>query len=535
MVADIPAEKLFPNRLTAFLEVFGSAQAQTPAAAAAFADDRDGFVVLYPERRRLYRYDVLGGLTRKTTTDSAGPQTPVSVAWSDEPAGFLVGFDTGRVWRFTPDLEAVREHSTVSDGLVPRHLAAAGPARYAADGTVVIRFGAAGPARVELPGPIGRLLYAEPIDLLLAALPGRVVALTRALDRAWEVAHPGGPAVVGCGPDGDVWMALSTGRLWRLTGADRTRAGDAATAPEPTGLVVLEGAVVVGGRGGRLVVHDPTGRPLGGDDLLTAVNGLAAGGGNCLVAATDRGPSVLQPHPDLLRRAAGDAREAARTVDDWVRRWAGGDREARTHRPLLDAVDLADWPRVLALQAAFRDRAQADTAARQLVSRLRALDPNKADYLFPTKPTRPVFIDGSNVARSHWQGPPNPAQRSRLAALLAVRDKLAEYRNPTLYPVITVVDSTERHRSDMPDRLVQLIGDGVIEETPTKREADALILNRIRDRRWYDCQIVTNDKRLYEAHAEMLPDAPRGWYERVRWAFRVDPRTNEVTIVERSQ
>jgi hypothetical protein len=164
---------------------------------------------------------------------------------------------------------------------------------------------------------------------------------------------------------------------------------------------------------------------------------------------------------------------------------------------------------------------------------MRRADERKAARLCAR--TRPAIIDGSNVSRHHWNTDTRPNRRSRLAAIIKVRDALLRETSPFLYPVVIVVDVTERHTSDDPAALKRMIGQGEVLETPSKREADALIFTLVKAHDWSDCQIVTNDNRMFEAHAHVLPGKDLEWYREVQRPFAIHQNTGEVYFPPRSR
>jgi hypothetical protein len=196
-------------------------------------------------------------------------------------------------------------------------------------------------------------------------------------------------------------------------------------------------------------------------------------------------------------------------------------------------VNLLDWPAACAFQSIFLDRRRLDPAACGAVeAAVRLADPRAAAVLCAR--TVPAILDGSNVSRYHWRGR-RKGLTSSLQAILRVRDALLLESNPVLYPIVIVVDVTERGSTDAPERLRDLIEAGEILEAPSRREADALIFSLVRQGRWWECQIVTNDNRMFEAHPEMLPEQDAEWYRRVQRPFVLRPNTDEVYFPERSR
>jgi hypothetical protein len=300
-------------------------------------------------------------------------------------------------------------------------------------------------------------------------------------------------------------------------------------------LAAIEGTVAIGTLKGQILLYDTLGRKLGCDDLQTAIYHACATEGDMLALSTARGPTVIKPRTEL---ALGTREQVVRehalaSLLEWERAAQSG---ASLHRLLKDQVqrvDLMHWQEVCALQALLSQRRALQPALYDKIeTALRFVDPRKAARLCAK--TRPVIIDGSNVSRHHWGNEQKARKQARLAAILRLREKLAGEANPVLYPLLVVVDVTERHHTDDLASLKRMIDEGEILETPSAREADALILNLIRTNSWLDCHVVSNDRRMFDAHAEMLPGADRSWYERVRMAFTINPRTHEVYFPERS-
>jgi hypothetical protein len=226
--------------------------------------------------------------------------------------------------------------------------------------------------------------------------------------------------------------------------------------------------------------------------------------------------------------------QALATLLEWEQAAQSGTTLHRVLKEQIRQLDLACWQEVCALQSQFAQRRVLQPALYEKIeTALRFVDPRKAARIC-TK-TKPVIIDGSNVSRHHWNNERKEKKHARLAAILRLREKLAGQTNPVLYPLIVVVDVSERHYTDDLASLKRMIDEGEILETPSAREADALILNLVRANGWQnDCCIVSNDRKLFDDHADMLPGTDRRWYARVRMAFTINPRTLEVYLPERS-
>jgi hypothetical protein len=461
---------------------------------------------------------------------------PLCIAWNEERCEYLIGFNDCRIRRFNARLEAVGS-LPVPDQFEPRLLVCGGGHVYVSDlGERIVRLGVQGDVQhqVALPGKICHLAYAEVRRCLIASTANRLIGLDPDLRTIWSVDHFATQSTVATSASGDVWIALSSGHLWRL-GSDNRKLVDVPIPPHVRTLAALEGAVAVGILQGQILLYDTLGRKVGGDDLQTALYHACATEGDLLVLSTAKGPTVVKPLPELTLRTREQAvrEQALSSLLEWE---LAGQSGAALHRVLKEQMrqlDLTRWQEVCALQLQFAQRRVLQPALYDKIeTALRFVDPRKATRICAK--TKPVIIDGSNVSRHHWNNERKGKKQARLAAILRLREKLAGETNPVFYPLIVVVDVTERHHTDDLASLKRMIDEGEILETPSAREADALILNLVRANGWLDCQIVSNDRRLFDAHAEMLPGTDRRWYERVRMAFTINPRTHEVYFPERS-
>ena len=344
-------------------------------------------------------------------------------------------------------------------------------------------------------------------------------------------------------PNGEIWAALGTGRLIRLSWPEQAHAQTTVDVrlhlrASVRSLLVLDHIIVAGSERGELVVFDQQGREIGRDDLGVDLGHLSSGLRNLILASTGRGPAVFKLAPSVLieTEQAALRERALQTVIGWEALVARGAPQplSKVFGVFFQALDLARWPEVVAYQHAVLLRRQTNPVAfRKIEAVMESLDPRKTACLCTR--TRPVFIDGSNVSRDHWKGTRDENRRSRLGAILDMQLALSQETNPVLYPMITVVDVSERHWIDDHAELVRLIEEEQILETPTTREADALILNLIRKNGWLDCEIVSNDKHLFEDHKEMLPEGNDRWYDKARRAFVIQPKTGQVSFVPQSR
>ena len=525
--------KLFkPGQLGCFIECGGYDALQSPAKMSVFNSEDDCFVAIFPGKQRVYRFDSFGALCEKFRSDAM----PLCIAWNEERCEYLIGFDDRRIRRFNARLEAVGS-MPVPEQIEPRLLACGEGDVYVSDlSERILRLSAGGDVQhqVTLPGKVCHLAFAEARRCLVASTGNCLLGLDPDLRTSWTINHFASQSTVATSTSGDLWVALSSGHLWRL-GSDNRKLVDVSIPPHIRTLAALEGAVALGTIQGQILLYDALGRKVGGDDLQTALYHACATEGDMLVLSTAKGPTVVKPMPELtLRTREQSVREQAlASLLEWEQAAQSG---AMLHRELKEQIrrlDLTRWQEVYALQSQFAQRKVLQPALYEKIeAALRFVDPRKAARLCAK--TTPVIIDGSNVSRHHWNNERKAKKQARLAAILRLREKLAGQTNPVFYPLIVVVDVTERHHTDDLASLKRMIDEGEILETPSAREADALILNLVRTNSWLECQIVSNDRRLFDTHAEMLPGADRCWYERVRMAFTINPRTHEVYFPERN-
>ncbi len=525
--------KLFkPTQLSCFIECGGYDGLQSPAKMSAFNSEDDCFVAIFPGKKRVYRFDSFGALCEKFRSDAM----PLCIAWNEDLCEYLIGFDDRRIRRFNARLEAIGSLS-VPEQLEPRLLACSGDDVYVSDlSERIIHLGAQGDVRhqIALPGPICHLVFTAARRSVIASTATCVVGLDPDLRMLWKIDHFAEQSTVAATATGDLWIALSSGRLWRLDRDNQILVD----VPIPSGtrtLAAFEGAVVVGTLQGQILLYDALGRKVGGDDLQTALYHASATEGDMLVLSTAKGPTVVKPLPELTLRTREQAmrEQALASLLELEQAAQSGTTLHRVLKEQMRRLDLTRWQEVCALQSQFAQRRMLQPALYEKIeTALRFIDPRKAARLCAK--TRPVIIDGSNVSRHHWNNERKGKRQARLAAILRVKETLADQINPVFYPLIIVIDASERHYTDDLTRLKQMIDDGEILEAPSRREADALILNVVRNNNWLDCRIVSNDRKLFDAHAEMLPGTDRRWYERVRMAFTINPRTHEVYFPERS-
>jgi serine/threonine protein kinase len=520
-------------QLRCFVECGGYDGLLSPAKMSAFNSQDECFVSIFPGKQRVYRFDLFGALCEKFRSDAM----PLCIAWNEERCEYLIGFDDRRIRRFNARLEAVGS-MPVPGQIEPRLLACGEGDVYVSDlSERILRLSAGGDVQhqVTLPGKVCHLAFAKVQRYLIASTPNRLISLNPDLRILWSVDHFASQSTVTTSVSGDIWVALSSGHLWRLDN-DSRKLVDVSIPPNVRALAALEKAIVVGTIQGQIQLYDTLGQKVGHDDLQTALYHICATEGELLVLSTARGPTVVKPLPELTLRTRQHAvrEQALASLLEWERL---AQSDVALHRVLegyIQRLDLTRWQEVCALQLQFKERMRLQPAVYgKIEEALRFIDPQKAIRI--CQKTKPVIIDGSNVSRHHWNNERKEKKHARLAAILHIRDKLASETNPVFYPLIVVVDVTERYYTDDLASLKRMIDEGEILETPSAREADALILNLVRANGWQnDCCIVSNDRKLFDDHADMLPGADQGWYELVRMAFTINPRTHEVYFPERS-
>lgn len=519
-------------KLSCFIECGGHDGLQSPAKMSVFNSEDDCFVAIFPGKKRVYRFDSFGALCDKFRSDAR----PLCIAWNEDRSEYVIGFDDNRIRHFNSRLEPVGTFPS-PEQVEPRLLTCGGGYVYVCDlSERIVRIDSDGnvECQVDLDGKICHLAYSDARQSLIVSMTGSIVGLDLALRTVWKLDHFAPQSVVAAASSGDLWVALSSGHLWRVN-ADNQKIVDVIVPPHIQTVASLDQAVALGTLQGEMLLFDMLGQKVGGDDLKTTLYHVSSTEGDILVLSTASGPTVVKPQAELfLRTRERGARERAmETLLEWERSAQSGGSLHRLLKEHLRRLDLTHWQEVYALQSQFLQRRALQPALYEKIeTALRFIDSRKAARV--CEKTKPVIIDGSNVSRHHWGNNQKKKRRARLAAILRLREKLASDVNPVLYPMIIVVDVTERHHTDDLASLKRMIEDGEILETPSSREADALIFNLVKSNNWLDCCIVSNDRRMFDAHAEMLPNADRDWYDRVRMAFTINPRTNEVYFPERS-
>lgn len=524
------------NSLKSFREYGSDEELGTRASLSVFTSDGHRFLTAFPDAGRLFLFDADEGLLVKRRTGEG--DIPVGLCWCEPLAEFLIGLSTGVIHRCNFLLEP-ESSFRLSAGFVPRHMIYAAGALFVSDGEFRLARVLPGgvPEEFQFPERILQLGFSEGHDRLLISFPGRVVAFQRTGQPDWQIEHQSPSAIFACAPNGEIWLSLSTGRLQRRSAEGQQVLVDVALPSVAQSLVVLDRLAVVGFAKGELGLFDLRGRELGRDRLGVGLSHLVAGAADLLVASTDTGVSVLTPNATLVTASAGQDSEAidraTRTLMGWEQDLKSGRAIASAVRGFVKELNLVEWPFVIAFQEAYRQREQISPAEcfriREFMERQ---DARKAACL--CRKTRPVIVDGTNVARDHWHD--RKGLPSRLAAILRMRAKLEEEQNPVLFPIIVVVDNNEKRLSDDQPELLRLISNGEILAATANREADALILTLVKQHNWMtNCEIVSNDKGLLEAHREMLPEADRAWYENVRRAFTIDPKNLIIQFISRSR
>ena len=526
--------KLF-NGLRTLAECGGFATATHPPRLSIFTPSDDSFVSLFPGRRRLYRFDTFGRLCEKRSSQAI----PLAALWDEESEEYVIGFADGHIQRYDARLEPTSGFQ-LPGGLEPRCLACTGDTLFVADRrrphvVAMSRQGNIIMSR-SLTGRVCDLDFSEKRGQLVVGLERAVSVLTPALAVCWQADHDAPHTGVSCSSSGEVWVGLSTGRIWKYpAGHGQQRTVDVGAAPGLRSLAVLEDGLIAATLRGQITLYDADGSPLGTDELGTPLYHVCATEGGLLVLSTARGVTVVRPDPGAIAAARDwKLRDAGSKLSSWEN--AIGDPRFlnRLVRAFLQRLDLGRWEEVIAFQSTFLRRKEQDPARyKRIEETMWAADAKKSAVLCVR--TTPAIIDGSNVSRHHWNNDDRSNRRSRLGSIIKVRDALARETNPVLYPVVIVVDVTERHTSDNPGELKRMIGQGEILETPSKREADALIFNLITTHDWSDCQIVTNDFRMFDAHAHNLPGRDVNWYRRVQRAFTINQRSGEAYFPGKSR
>ncbi|GIW89997.1 MAG: hypothetical protein KatS3mg109_0429 [Pirellulaceae bacterium] len=523
--------KLFKSaQLGCFIECGGYDGLQSPAKMSVFNSEDACFVTIFPSKRRVYRFDSFGALYEKFRSDAI----PLCIAWNQDRCEYLISFNDYRIRRFNAQLAAT---GSLPVPIEPRVLVSAGDDVYVSDlSDSVIHLSIHGGVQeqIALPGNVCHLAYSDARRSLIASTGKCVVGLGSDLRVLWKIDHFANRSTVAATPSGELWIALSSGHLWRL-GRDNQKLVDVSIPPSTRSLAAIEGAVVLGTLQGQLVLYDKLGSEIGAGDLQTTLYHVDATEGDMLALSTAKGPTVVKPLLDVTLRTRDQAirEQAMAYLLEWERAAQSRSMLHRVLKEQLRRIDLTRWQEVCALQSQFAQRKMLQPALYDKIeTALRFIDPRKADRICAK--TTPVIIDGSNVSRYHWNNGREGKKRARLAAILRMKEKLAHWTNPVYYPLIIVIDASERHYTDDLACLKRMIDEGEILECPSRREADVLILNLVRDHEWQDCRIVSNDRKLFNAHAEMFPGIDRRWYEKVRMAFTINPATHEVYFPERS-
>jgi hypothetical protein len=500
----------------------------------AFNSEDESFVTIFPARRRIYLFDLFGVLREKFQSHTQ----PLCIAWNEERREYLIGFDDHHIGRFNTRLDGIGV-IPLANQLEPRRLACSGDNIYVNDlSEQIICLDGQGNVRhqINLGAKVSHFLYVNNRNYLIVSISDCILALDPSLQTLWTVKHFGGDSVAAYSTSGDLWVALASGHLWRLSG-DGQKLLDVAIPPNVRSLAVLKGLVVLGTIKGELLLYNKWGQKLGNDNIGVPLYHICATASDLLVLSTAKGPTVVKPRPELLLRNREQIfrEQALETLLKWE---AAAKSDTKLRQVLgehLGELDLTYWQKVYALQLQFGQRRDLHPALyKKIETVLHFLDPQKAVRIC-TK-TVPVIIDGSNVSRYHWRSDKEKTKKqARLELICSVRDNLAGGMNPVYYPLIIVVDASERRYTDDPPGLKRMIDSGEILEAPSAREADALILNLIRTNEWQnECRIVSNDRRLFNEHRVMLPMVSDDWYEQVRMAFTINPKTLEVYFPERS-
>jgi hypothetical protein len=525
-------KKLF-STLRTFSEFGGYRAEDFPPRVSIFNPADDSVVSLFPGNRRLYRFDTLGALCEKRRSEAI----PLAALWSEEQQEYVIGFADGHVQRYDGSLNPTRGFRLPA-GLEPRVLASDGERLFAADRRSPHVVGVTLSGRVlgcrTLPGKITQLAFSEKRGHLAVGFEKGVAMLAPDLTMQWQTQHDAPETAVACTLAGEVWAGLSTGRLWKLSAANQ-RSVDVGSPAGLRSLAVIEDGLVAGTVGGTLTLYDPDGSLLGSDALGTVLYHVCATEGGLLVLSTARGVTVVKPDPQVAAAARDERlRDVSAKLAAWEQAVEDPSHLSRLVRVFLQRIDLARWQDALAFQTAFLRRKAVEPGRYARIEEvMRAADARKAARLCSR--TRPAIIDGSNVSRHHWNMDTRPNRRSRLSAIIKVRDALLKETAPLLYPVVIVVDVTERHTCDDPAALKRMIGQGEVLETPSKREADALIFTLVQTHDWSDCQIVTNDNRMFEAHAHVVSGKDLEWYREVQRPFVIHQNTGEVYFPPRSR
>lgn len=155
-----------------------------------------------------------------------------------------------------------------------------------------------------------------------------------------------------------------------------------------------------------------------------------------------------------------------------------------------------------ARQALALLRKQSPKTHGAILAVLRAHDDSYRSVL--VRHTRPVVVDGSNVAWASGNG----SGRPRLRHLLSIRREL---RSQGYFPIRIFVDAALVYQIDEADALRRLVESGEVIEGDAGRDADEQILEEART---LGCEVVTNDR--------MLDHDPGGKVPKLRFEIELD-------------
>ena len=389
----------------------------------------------------------------------------------------------------------------------------------------------------KLPKSIQHLAFSESRNQLIACVAGQVLGLSFEFETVWSISHGAPSSVCEASHDGSLWVATSTRRLRHYD--DRQRVlSETPIGDRVRSLALLESGVVVTDTNGNLLAVDEFGATQGHDRVNTAILHACWIDKQRFAISTRSGTTVMSSQP---RRSIEVAIQQARSrfLEFLDRCESTVDRTSELQRECdrsLKRIDTDLWRETLVCQKLFLQRKSQDPKKYQKIAQsMLFADAFKARLICNT--TKPAILDGSNITRSIWNMYDKSSQPpSRLQYVMNVRKRLQIEINPILYPLVIVVDSNERKFINQKQRLLELIARGEILETPNDREADAAIFNMITEYGWADnCTIISNDKKMFEDHSEMLPGKSQAWYERIRRPFAVNHGTEEIRFLDETK